>query len=597
MMSHSRAFCSLLIAAFLAACSQGGGLHALPPGTGALPMGAAGPLGVAPAGPQQATVHLHFKIPASGALRESNYLSPSTASIQVKAFNAANTQVARVTQNTAPGASDCTAVKRSSFTCSFALRVPAGPDTFDVFAFDRRKARGKKLSAITDFPYTAVAGKRNNVAMTLGGIPKSLEVTLAGSSPFATGSAATGFQFGGSGNGAAQQLQLTAKDADGNIIINPGAPTFTLTSDAPKKLSVSATTSLSGRFIVTPLAETNALPVPNPSTAVILAAKATPIAGTGANPVLADVSVQNDPIVYEFSYDTTSTVQAYAPWSSSPIFELPSALSGDVGITTDSGGNVYVCNETAGTVTVFPPGNTTPSRTITGLSDPCYPNNIAVDAKGDIIVPLEDSNVVEYTPASGNTPARTMTNSYPAVALDASGNIFVANYDGAEEGVSVFAAGSTSSTPAFTFNAGMSGPFIPAFDSHGNLYVLNYSGRNVTEYKPPFSSASAVAQTFGSSASISTDSFGLVVDGAGNVYVGNDSSAAVTEFSPASPTTLVRTLASGDTGPIAVDPLGNVYVGAYSLSALNVYPPGLSTTPIISWTNGATDAWIVDVWP
>lgn len=595
MMLYSRAPYSLLVLAFLGACSQSGG-GALPPGTGALPMGAAGPLGVAPAGTQQATVHFHFKIPASGALREVNYLSPSTASIQVKAFNAANTQVARITQNTAPGASGCTTVKRSSFTCSFALRVPAGADTFDVFAFDRRRARGKKLSAITDFPYTAVAGKRNNVAMTLGGIPKSLEVTLAGSSPFATGSAATGFLFGGIGNGAAQQLQLTAKDADGNIIINPGAPTFTLTSDAPKKLSVSATTSLSGRFIVTPLAETNALPVPNPSTAVILSAKATPIAGTDANPVLADVSVQNDPIVYEADYDSTDTVQAYAPWSTSPLLQLPDSAATEYhAITTDSGGNVYVCNYAAGTVTVFPPGNTTPSRTITGLTDPCYPNSIAVDAKGNIIVPLSGGNVLEFKPGSGNTPSRTMTNSYPAVALDPAGNIFVANYDGAETGVSVFAAASSSSTPAFTITAGTSGPFIPAFDSHGNLYIANYSADNVTEYKPPFSGASTVAQTFGNSLAINGP-YGVAVDGSGNVYVASYDNA-VAEYAPSSPSTVVRTLGSGYNISVAVDPLGNSYVASYSLSAVEVYPPGASTTPIVSWTNGAAFAWTVAVWP
>lgn len=592
-MFYKRPLWCLILATALASCSQTGG-GALPQAAGTSRLG--GTVSDA-AKHHRVAVHFRFKIPHRARGRGSRYLSPSTASLQITVFNAAHTsQLGQITANTTPGAGGCTAVASGAFTCSFAMNVPPGNDTFDVSAYNSPNAFGGKLSAIVDFAYSVAYGSLNNIAMTLGGIPATVEVALAGSGPFATGSAAAGFQLGGVGSGATQQFQLTAKDGSGNTIVNPGAPVLTLTSSAPSKLSVTAVPGSPGRFTLMPLAETNALPAPIPSTAITLTATATPVAGTGANPVTSTVSVQNDAIVYEASYDESATVQVYAPWSAAPVLTLPGAAASlYFGIAIDAGGNVYVCNYAAGTVTVFPPGSTTASRTITGLAHPCYPSSLGVDTAGDIFVPEYEGNVLEFTPTGGNTPTRTMINSFPAVALDASNNIYVANYSGVDEGISVFAPGS-STAPAFAFSAGTDGPFIPTFDASGNLYVLNYSGGNVTEYKPPFSSSSTVAKTFGSGSI--TSPYGVAVDGSGNVYVGNDNdSTAVTEYTQAAPATVARTLDSGYTGPIVVDPLGYVYVGSYSNAAVHVYPPGTSTAPVDTWTSGATDAWTLAVWP
>jgi tripartite motif-containing protein 71 len=266
-------------------------------------------------------------------------------------------------------------------------------------------------------------------------------------------------------------------------------------------------------------------------------------------------------------------------------------------IAIDASGNVYVCNS-AGTVTVYPPGSSAASRTISGLSDPCYPSSLAVDAAGDVFVPEQAPyDVKEFTKTGGNTPSRSMPNSSPAVALDAAGDLYVANYSGANTGVSVYPPG-TSSTPSFSFSAGMSGPFIPAFDPTGNLYILNYTAYNVTEYAPAISGSSTVAHTWGSAASMETPE-GVAIDGSGNVYVANDDNGySVTEYNSGSPTSPVRTLGAGsDVVTVVVDPLGNVYVPEYDLENVSVYPPGSSTTAIDSWSANGDYPIAIAVWP
>jgi hypothetical protein len=578
---------SLAVATLLAACSQSG--------AGLVPQpGQIGPAAASSDARHRVPVRFTFKIPHQPKhARGAKYISPSTTSLQVNVYNSGRTKkLASVTQVTTPGSNGCSKVVGGTFTCSFSLNVPIGLDRFDVFAVDAFNGNAK-LSAIVNFPFTVKQSKLNQIKMTLGGIPASLEVSIAGSSVLQTGNSMTGFQIGGIGRGAAQQLQVTTKDADGNTIVNPGAPTVVIANSAPTKLSVTPVSGSLGLYTLTPLAQTNALPSPNPSTAIALTITATPV-GTGTAPISTAVTVQNDPIVYAADDDTSANVEVFAPWSTTPILAIPQSKVTDYyGIAIDATGNAYICDYGAGTVNVYPPGSATPSRSITGLYEPCYPTSIAVDSSGNIFVPESDTDVKEFTPTGGNTPSRTIPSVYPVVSVDKSGNLFVVNYDAT--GVSVYTPGA-STTPAYQFNAGMSGPFVTAFDASGNLYVLNYSGDNVTEYKPPFSSSSAVFKTFGSAANV-YEPYALNVDAAGNVYVANYSpSYAATEFSPAAPTTLVRTLAAGSYAfSIGIDQLQNVYIPAYDADQMQVYAPGTATTPFNTWAQNYS--WVQAVWP
>src|SRR5262249_50413425 len=104
-------------------------------------------------------------------------------------------------------------------------------------------------------------------------------------------------------------------------------------------------------------------------------------------------------------------------------------------LAVDSSGNVYVADTVDGTVSVYPPGASSPSATITSLQ---YPKGLAVDKRG---------------------------------------NLFVS--DAGSDTVSVFAPGQTTATATI---AGFEDPSALIFGPGGNLYVL--SSNSVSEFGP-----------------------------------------------------------------------------------------------------------------
>jgi hypothetical protein len=586
------------LALLCSACTGGGGSL---PGVGARSAGVPGG-GAAAKGVK---VAFDFKIPRRQRHR-AHYLSPGTASIEVTVFNAAHTQkLGQSAIDTTAGAGSCSTVVGGTFGCTLAMRLAPGSYTFDVAAFDEANEHGAKLSAIDDFARTVATGVANTIPMTLGGIPASLSIALLGSSVFATGNAVSGYQFAGVGSGATQQIQLTAKDAAGFTIVNPGAPAFTLTSSLPAKLSVAAASGVPGVFNVTPLQETNALPVPDAATAITLTATAV-THGTGTSPLSATATVQNDPIAYVGSSDALD-VQAFAPWNASPVLSFPLVERDVVATAVDRLGKLYVADFEANSVSVYPPGNTTASLSLSGLTSP---DAVVVDTQGNIYVEEFEADVIEFN--SAGVRLRTLSSvSSPTgidgplgMVLDAANNLYVANFLG-NVGVAVFAPGS-SVAPAYTFENGMNRPSYPVFDTSGNLYVSNAVGNNVSEYGGPapftaFSTNPAATPSAVFGTGTLDDPNVDAVDGSKNVYVGNHKGNDVVEFAPNAPSTVVRSFAlpGSSANFVSVDPLGNVYVPADATSSgpVSVYPPGTSTTSFNNWSTGLVFPETITVWP
>jgi hypothetical protein len=575
-----RRIATVSAAACLAACS----------GVAPTPEGPASPGGL-PSGIRHradALVGFSFKISRHRRTRRAHYLSPSTASLVLAAYDSSHVKkFASLTLDAIPGSGGCTPIVSGTFTCTAALAAPAGKDTFDVTAFDKAGGTGTALSSLDDFAFTVIGGKANAIAMTLDGIPAKVAVALHGSSILATGSQSTGFQFAGIGKAAAQELQVTALDADGNTIVGPGAPEMGLSSN-DARVSISPVTGSGTLFLVTPLAQTNA--VPNPSAGIALTATATPQDGS---PASASANVQFEPLVYVLNDDAPLT--AYVPWSTTPVVSIAQSGLKSGLMVLDSQGNVYVSNSNAGSVTEYAPASTTVLRSITGLNTP--EGGLAVDAAGDIFVEENEVDVKEFTPTGGNAASRTLSGTGIAkpygLAVDGAGNLYVSNFQGSS-GVSIFGSNPTSTALSAEFDAGMSGPIDIKFDASGSMYVCNYSGANVTEYAAPFSNSSAVGKTFGSSPTLNIPGF-IAVDASKNVYVQDQS--AVTEFASGAPSVVVRTL-SGSMAPEnpIVDALGNVWV-VYRGNVLNAYAPGTGTTPLESFTTGLADPQYLAVWP
>jgi len=283
------------------------------------------------------------------------------------------------------------------------------------------------------------------------------------------------------------------------------------------------------------------------------------------------------------------------------------------GVAVDASGNVYIADyrnnlirkiTTAGVVTTLAGSVVPGAANATGAyASFNQPTGVAVDASGNIYVADNANNLIrEITPAgvvttiagsgaSGglNATGNAATFNYPqGIAVDASGNIYVADYGNnqvrkiAPGGIVTTLAGKDSAganngvDTAATFNQ----PTSVAVDAAGNVYVADEGNNLIRKISPAgtvttFAGSGAVGAANGSSTSASFNGpTGVAVDGAGNVYVADYGNNQVREISPAG---TVTTLGSGPTantklfkGPygVAVDAAGNVYVADYGYSTI-----------------------------
>ncbi len=159
-------------------------------------------------------------------------------------------------------------------------------------------------------------------------------------------------------------------------------------------------------------------------------------------------------------------------------------LSGPAGIAVDAAGNAYVANENVSAVRKYAPGssgNSAPTFTIGGLDNPI---GVAVDGAGRVYVAnsaaggLGSPSIQVFNPGA-TVPVHTITGASTGLstpgylALDAAGNIWVANIGG--NSVEMFRANQTGNVPPTNVISGsntlLSRPQGIAFDSFGRLYV------------------------------------------------------------------------------------------------------------------------------
>lgn len=233
-------------------------------------------------------------------------------------------------------------------------------------------------------------------------------------------------------------------------------------------------------------------------------------------------------------------------------------------VAVDSSQNIYVANEGSiggmlDSVTVYPPnipmtspGTTGPSEVLQGSNTQLQgPTGIAVDSAGYIYTAGISSGTLNYVinmyaPLAAGTnnaaPVATiplgMNVFVPGLALDASGRIYISNYN--QNSVTLYPArvGTTlSSTPLATIVGAatlMNSPSGVAIDSSGKIYVSNEFGGtpggfiNVYAANPSGGvNAAPLAQVF--SATLGRIS-SVAVDTSGEIYVADPDIPAVDEF-------------------------------------------------------------------
>lgn len=194
---------------------------------------------------------------------------------------------------------------------------------------------------------------------------------------------------------------------------------------------------------------------------------------------------------------------------------------------------------------------------------------------GLVFVAEADNNAVVMYPegGSGTSPVGSLTNDLTtpvAVAVDAGGNLFVANLS--SDAVVKFAPPYTGS-PIATYSTGFNAPFSLTAGPDGTLFVA--AGSSVLEFPPNGTKPSLTLKV--------PSPVGLIADAHGNLFVSDATLNDVEEFAAGSSSgTRLHLTGIRAIGGIARDRSGNLLVADQGITdpahggAVDVFAPGSS---------------------
>jgi len=245
---------------------------------------------------------------------------------------------------------------------------------------------------------------------------------------------------------------------------------------------------------------------------------------------------------------------------------LVSGLRRGAVVLYDGSGNVLASVPISGVGTgsqvTFQPGTQSTLASGSFIS----PHGVAMDASGNVFVADSGKTAVtEILAAGGYTTINTLGSGFsqPAgVAMDGSGNLFVADFGNSAVKEIAAAGGYTTVT---TLGSGFSQPAGIALDGSGNVFVAD-AGNNAV-YEILAAGGYTTVNTLGSGFNSPN---GVAVDGSGNVFVADTGNGAVKEILSVGNYTTINKLGSGFAKPygVAVDASGTVYVADASGNAV-----------------------------
>ncbi len=508
----------------------------------------------------------------SSKTRSPRYVSPATQSMTVVVTqHSGGAPVLNETVGLTPTSTGCSSTLTSTI-CT--LNLPLGPGTYDMtlstydgYDSAHGTATGTELSAGQDIDFTIVAGQANTISVTLSGIPASLAVFSIASGVH--GSQVDGFTVYGF---ATQKLMVEALDPDGDVIIGPGSPAFTIASSSGSAFTIAnPATATPNTFALT------AAGAGGSETFTVTAAYGDSTCSTaGAVCTVSFSATSSLATVFVANYGAND-VTVYAPPYGAPTATVSNSLTSPVAVTTDASGDLFVGTNASASIYVFaPPYTGTP--TAAGPNGVYAVSDVLVSPSGTLFAD-GGPNVIEVAPPYTGSPDLVTQSAAGAkgMALDASGDLFVPNQN--DSSVDVFAPPYTG-TPTVITN-GIDSPQSTVVDSTGDLFVANSDTTStVTEYASPYTGAPVATVTNGVSSPV-----GLAMDASRNLFVANGS-GSVTVYAPpytGTPTTITHGISSPQA--IAVDLGGDLFVQNGN-STVTVYTPPYTAAPVATISSG-----------
>ena len=261
------------------------------------------------------------------------------------------------------------------------------------------------------------------------------------------------------------------------------------------------------------------------------------------------------------------------------INTLGSGFQDPLGVAVDGSGNIFVGGQNA-VKEILAAGGYTIVNTLINIPSVLAPAGMVVDGGGNVFFADDGSgdSIKELTVASGYTTVNIVaTNTggdVSGLAMDASGNLFVASVvPGAVKEFSA-ASGYTTST---SLGGGFSEPFGVAVDLNGNVFVADGSSNALKQIPPGCTSASCVI-TLNASLKLP---YGLALDGSGNLFVADNGNDRLVKLDYADPpslsfaTTVVGQTSSDSPQTVTMTNDGNASL-LFTSTALNTADPLIS---------------------
>jgi uncharacterized protein (TIGR03437 family) len=402
----------------------------------------------------------------------------------------------------------------------------------------------------------------------------------------------------------------------GNVTLEPGAPPSVggdggPATEAGLNLPSDVFVATDGRMYISQIIGIRVVAADGTISALPISGKE-PIIGIGCVWVSPGGSIfiadGNSQKIHEITADGAITVAGGpGPVLHQQANEPPTqaTFNGPQGVAVDSSGNVLIAD--TGNSTLW---RVSPQGAITFIGTPSRPQGVAIDDAGNYYV-LDGAHVTAAH-FTGPLPPEPVAVSgdvvfAPAVAVDRSGNIFLADLP--NDKILKIAPGGATSTYAGTGDSGFSGdggqataaqlrtPLSLAVDHAGNLYIGDFSAGRIRKVSPDgiITTVAGGGRETGNNVpatSVEVAPFGIAVDESGDIFIA-DGSSQVQEVTPDG---MIHTIAGagrgywGDGGPatsaglnvpfgVAVDPAGNVYVAEQGNNIVRLLRP--TNAPVV----------------